>query len=232
MVDEMAISPAVRSFGRRLHTLASRFWYSLWRVILSTLCTVAFRFTVEGREQEPLQGPLIVAVNHASAIDPVLAGIALRRQAHFMGKQELFSVPLLGAWLASVGTFPVRRSEPDRKALRHALQILERGEVLVMFPEGTRSPDGRLREAEPGVALLALRTGTPVLPIALVGSHRVLPKGARWPRLARVTARLGPPLAVPRVEGRLDHPLLETWGRRVIEQIAKLLPPDQGGTKE
>jgi 1-acyl-sn-glycerol-3-phosphate acyltransferase len=98
-----------------------------------------------------------------------------------------------------------------------------------MFPEGTRSPDGRLQTAEPGAALLALRTGTPILPIALIGAHRVLPKGSRRLRFVPVQIRIGPLLQVPRIEGRLDTEILDQWGERIISEIGKLLPSDQGG---
>ncbi|HEY3249311.1 MAG TPA: lysophospholipid acyltransferase family protein [bacterium] len=182
---------------------------------------------VEGREHEPARGPFIVAGNHASAIDPPLAGGAIRHRASYMAKDELFAVPVLGAWLRSVGVFPVKRGQADRRAIRRSLQVLEQGGVLVMFPEGTRSEDGRLRDPEPGAALIALRTGVPVLPVAVVGSQRILPKNARWPRFAQVVVRIGPPLSVPRIEGRLDHDVLDAWGRTIMDAIAAMLPQDQ-----
>ncbi len=231
MTGAVSVLPPVRSARRWLGAIVSELWYFLWgRVILTLLCLIAFRLKIEGREHEPRHGPFIAAFNHTSAIDPILAGVSLRRRAYYMAKAELLSVPVVGPWVASMGTFPVRRGEPDRKALRRAFQILEQGGVLVMFPEGTRSPDGRLQAAEPGAALIALRMGVPVLPVALVGSYRVLPKGARWPKFVPVRVRVGPLLTVPRVEGRLDHQVLDEWGRRIMHEIAKLLPQEQGGT--
>ncbi len=231
MTGALSESPPIRSASRWLGSVASELWYFVWgRVILTPLCLIAFRLKIEGREHEPRHGPFIAAFNHTSAVDPVLAGVSLRRRAYFMAKAEVLSIPVVGPWVVSMGTFPVRRGEPDRKALRRAFQILEQGGVLVMFPEGTRSPDGRLQAAEPGAALIALRMGVPVLPVALVGSYRVLPKGARWPKFVPVRVRVGPLLNVPRVEGRLDHQVLDTWGRRIMQEIAKLLPPEQGGT--
>lgn len=202
-------------------------WYQFWKNAVLLLGLTAFRMKVEGRGHEPPAGPLIVAGNHASAIDPPLVGCVLRRRAAYMAKQELFSIPVLGAWLRSVGVFPVNRGAPDRRAIRHSLQVLEQGNVLVMFPEGTRSEDGRLRDPEPGAALIALRTGAPVLPVAVVGSHKILPKNAKWPRFTRVIVRIGPPMAVPRVDGRLEHDVLDDWGRRIMSSIGALLPEDQ-----
>ena len=202
-------------------------WYEFWKRLFYYICRAAFRLKIEGREHERATGPLIVAGNHASILDPPLIGMCLRRQSAYMAKEELFAVPILGPWLRSIGSFPVRRGTPDRKAIRRSLEVLERGGVLVIFPEGTRSLDGRLRDPEPGAAMIALRTGVPVLPAAVVNSHRILPKGARWPRFEQVTVRFGPPLAVPKVEGRLDHATMEQWGRQIMHEIERMLPEDQ-----
>ena len=202
-------------------------WYEFWKRLFYYICRLAFRLKIEGREREPASGPLIVAGNHASLLDPPLIGMCLRRQSAYMAKDDLFTVPILGPWLRSIGSFPVRRGAPDRKAIRRSLEVLERGGVLVIFPEGTRSLDGRLRDAEPGAAMIALRTGVPVLPAAVVNSYRILPKGARWPRFMQVTVSFGPLLHVPKVEGRLDHETLAHWGRRIMREIEEMLPDDQ-----
>ena len=202
-------------------------WYEFWKRLFYYICRAAFRLKIEGREHERTTGPLIIAGNHASILDPPLIGMCLRRQSAYMAKEELFAVPILGPWLRSIGSFPVRRGTPDRKAIRRSLEVLERGAVLVIFPEGTRSLDGRLRDPEPGAAMIALRTGVPVLPAAVVNSHRILPKGARWPRFEQVTVRFGPPLVVPKIEGRLDHATMEQWGRRIMHEIERMLPEDQ-----
>ncbi|MGH2403179.1 MAG: lysophospholipid acyltransferase family protein, partial [bacterium] len=154
-------------------------------------------------------------------------GVALRRSARYMAKVELFENPVLGWLLRSVGSFPVRRGQPDRQAIRTALQVLSRGEVLIMFPEGTRSPNGRLMAGEPGAALLALRAGTPVLPMAVIGTQRAMPKGTIFPKRLQVVVRIGPPLAVPKLEGRIEREDLDAWARRFMAAIAALLPPDQ-----
>ncbi len=226
MSRDLAIPPAT-SIGRRLAGAVAGLWYLFWKMVLWAIAKVAFKLRIEGREHEPARGPFIVAANHASIIDPPLVGIALRHQAAYMAKHELFDAPVLGPLLRSIGVFPVRRGEPDRRAIRKSLDVVQSGGILVMFPEGTRSPDGRLQKPEPGAAMIALRTGAAVLPAAVVNSHRILPKGARRPKFQQVIVRLGPPLTVPRVVGRLDHETLEEWGTRIIEAIEKLLPSDQ-----
>ncbi|MBM3470161.1 MAG: 1-acyl-sn-glycerol-3-phosphate acyltransferase [Armatimonadetes bacterium] len=202
-------------------------WYGFWKGLLASCFWLLFGLRVEGREHEPESGPVLAVCNHVSAVDPPIAGVALHRRAWYMAKEELLRTPVLGPLLRSVGTFPVRRGEADRQSIRTALQVLGRGRVLLMFPEGTRSPDGRLLSAEPGAALLALRTGVAVLPMAVVGTHRAMPKGARLPRRTPVTVRIGPAITVPRHEGRIDRAVLDEWGRRFMAAIAALLPPDQ-----
>jgi 1-acyl-sn-glycerol-3-phosphate acyltransferase len=202
--------------------------YSLSRFLLRVILRLGFGFRVEGRAYEPPAGPVVVVSNHLSDLDPLVVGAALRRRVTFMAKHELFQVPGVRWWIAACGAFPVRRGAPDRHALRTALGILERGGVVVMFPEGTRGRDRALREPEPGAALLARRTGAALLPVALLGTDVVLPRDARRLRRGQITVRIGAPLEIgasPRdnghgAGGRAD---LEAIGRRYMTEIARLL---------
>ncbi len=225
-MSEAAI-PMTRSVRRYIGAVGVNLWYLFWKTLVWVIAKPAFRLRIEGREHEPTRGPFIVAANHASALDPPLVGTSLHHRASYMGKQELFAVPILGPLLHSIGVFPVRRGEADHRAIRTSLDVLGSGGVLVMFPEGTRSLDGRLKKPEPGAALIALRTGATVLPVAVIGSYRILPKGTRWPRFQQITVRMGPPLTIPRSDGRLDRKTLEDWGEQIIRAIERLLPPEQ-----
>ncbi len=202
-------------------------WYRLVRWTLGLYFGWQFSLRVEGREHEPATGPVLVVSNHVSALDPPMVGVALRRTSRYMAKQELMDTPVLGFFLRTIGVFPVRRGEADRRSIRMALEALERGSVLVMFPEGTRSPDGRLQTAEPGAAMLALRTGAPVLPVAVIGTQHAMPRGAKRPRRTRVLIRFGATLQPPKRAGRIDRTELDAWGQRFIASIAALLPADQ-----
>jgi 1-acyl-sn-glycerol-3-phosphate acyltransferase len=204
-----------------------RLWYQCCKRSLFVFFCLWFRLRVEGREHEPARGAVLAVCNHASAVDPPIAGTALRRPARYMAKEELFKTPILGLWLTSIGGFAVRRGEADRRAIRTSLEILRRGELLIMFPEGTRSADGRLRALERGAAMLALRAGVTVLPMAVVGSHLALPKGATFPQRRPVVVRIGAPFAVPKVEGPLGRAVLDACSDKMLAAIAALLPPDQ-----
>jgi 1-acyl-sn-glycerol-3-phosphate acyltransferase len=158
---------------------------------------------VEGRVHVPAEGALIVASNHLSFVDSIVIPLASGRQVHFLGKSEYFTGKgLRGAavrWFHSTGgTIPVDRSDPRAAAgsLELAQEVLRGGEAFGVYPEGTRSPDGRLHRGRTGVARMALSTGATLLPCAVVGTDKVQPPGSNRFRPARVTVRFGPPIDV------------------------------------
>lgn len=195
------------------------------------------RITVEGALDEiPKTGPLILAANHSSNLDAVVLGSwltpRLGRRIHWLGKKELFDWPVVGWAAANGGVHPVDRGAADVEAFRLAMRILDEGHVLFVFPEGTRSRDGKLQDGHDGVAVLAIRTGAPIVPLAIAGSNRVWPRGQKLPRPGgHVTARVGRafwplgelPLDTDR---RAAKPLVT---RMIMERIAALLPPSQRG---
>jgi 1-acyl-sn-glycerol-3-phosphate acyltransferase len=195
------------------------------------------RISVEGAiDQIPSEGPIILAANHASNLDAIVIGSwlipRLGRRIHWLGKKELFAWPLVGWAAANGGVHPVDRGRADVEAFRLAQRILDEGNILFVFPEGTRSPDGALQAGQEGVAVLAIRTGAPIVPIAISGSNRVWPKGQRLPHPGgRVTVRIGPPfrpaeLLPPGTDRRTAKGLVTTM---IMERIAALLPPAQRG---
>lgn len=166
---------------------------SALRILLRCL---APRWRVTGRENIPPTGPVILAPNHISDSDPPFVGLSAGRPVWFMAKRELFEIPVLGAMIRFAQGFPVERGRPDRTALRHSQELLSAGETVVVYPEGRTSESGKLQPLLPGVALLALHTRVPVVPVGIVGTRRFLPYGKIIPRptLARVGIHFGKPL--------------------------------------
>lgn len=168
-------------------------------LIRAALATGRIRLRIEGAEHVPDAGGIIVASNHLSIADPPLVCVTVERlvgrRVRYMAKAESFGWPLVGPVMAAYGGFGVRRGRADREAYRAARAVLESGDWLGLAPEGTRSRTGHLGEPKPGVALLALRTGAPILPVGIAGSERLWPVGARLPRPdSTVTLRFGPVL--------------------------------------
>jgi 1-acyl-sn-glycerol-3-phosphate acyltransferase len=195
------------------------------------------RISIEGAVDEiPRDGPVIIAANHASNLDAVVLGAwlipRLGRRIHWLGKRELFDWPIVGWVAAHGGVHPVDRGAADVEAFRLARRILDEGHILFVFPEGTRSPDGALQDARDGVAVLATRTGAPIVPIGIGGSDRVWPRGQLLPHPGgRVTVRVGAPFRpldeLPPDTGRRDAKGLVT--AMIMTRIAALLPERQRG---
>ena len=187
---------------------------------------------IEGIEHVPREGPFILVANHCSQADPPLLGWAtghqIGRVVHFMAKDEMHHWPIIG-WLADrSGVFWVRRGEGDRAAQRMALELLAQGKPIGIFPEGTRSRDGRMREGRSGAALLAIRSGAPIVPVGIAGSHRLFPAGSRLPRRSHLTFRIGEPFSLRhQPTGRIDREELAAGTVQIMAKIAELLPPNQ-----
>ena len=189
---------------------------------------------VEGLENVPRSGAFIMVSNHTSNLDPPFIGAVIGRHIgrpiHFMAKEEISGWPLVG-WLArGSGVFFVRRGEGDRSAQRTALEHLAAGRPIGIFPEGTRSRTGVLREPKFGVSLLAMRSGAPLLPVGISGSGKIFPGRSRWPHRTRVDIRIGTPFRLPhQPTGRLDREAMAEGTERIMREIAALLPEWQQG---
>ncbi len=193
------------------------------RVTVARALLAAFRVDFSGWEHVP-EGGAILAGNHASYLDPVLLWCATPRPTHFVAKMELWDVGWLGWLLDRLWAFPVRRATADREMIQTATSILERGELLGMFPEGTRKRDvstDELGEAHGGVAFLALRAGVPVVPVGIVGTERALPPGAKLPRFPRVHIRIGAPVDPASFDGGRKE-RVEALTARLMERIAQV----------
>ena len=182
-----------------------------------------FRGRTAGNGNVPRQGALVVVANHGSHLDPPLLGHALGRPVAFMAKAELFRVPILGAIIRACGAYPVSRGASDREAIRTATNRLLEGWATGVFIDGTRQANGRVNDPQAGAALLAARASVPLLPVAIINSHRVLGPGQAGARLLPIHIRIGTPIAPPASRRRAD---LDVATAACQAQINALL--DQG----
>lgn len=204
------------------HRLPWFYHFANW-VLRNVLFKLLLRVDVYGLEHVPPTGPLIVAVNHISFLDPPLAGAYIPRDLHMMAKIELFKIPLVRHVIRGYGAFPIRRGEGDAQALKYSLRTLKSGGVVFLAPEGTRSPTKQLQRGKEGVALLAARTGTPILPVGISGQDRWLRALSRG-RRARVAIRIGEPFVLDTPDRRPDRATLTAMTDAIMQRLAAQLP--------
>ena len=189
--------------------------YTLIQYVFRIVFHTVFRVRIFGREHIPQEGAVILAANHASNLDPPLMASLIQRPVSYMAKSELFENPVFGGIIRRCHAFPVRRGASDRGAIKAAINILKEGRVFGMFPEGKRSKTGALQKAEGGVALIAAMTGAPVVPVAILNTHRVFANGGILPALRIM---YGNPIYFQ--GDRKDKEDLELFSDEIMRQIA------------
>lgn len=181
-------------------------------------------FEVFHRERIPTSGPVILAANHVSFADPPACAVASERPLRFMAQAELFKPPGFGHLISALGAFPIHRGEADSGAIRTALEILKSGGVLLVFPEGKRGDGKSLGSTQKGLILIAAKSGAPVVPIAICGSHHMLPKGRKLPRRSKVRVFVGSPLTYSSFEVEYGKAgAKEEFGKHLMARICDLL---------
>lgn len=228
--------PIPPAAGPAVPVARSGYLYWVAKVILTPVLTVAFRPRIDGVRRVPRSGPAILACNHVSYLDWLFLPLVVRtRRITFLAKVEYFTRPgLKGAlqryFFTATGQVPVDRSGTDSAwaALQTAKRLLDQGRLVGIFPEGTRSRDGRLYRGRTGVARLAAQTGVPVIPCATVGVFELAPPGTRMPQLRRIGVRFGTPMSWP--AGRAASPAaLRAWTDELMTQIQRLSGQEQAG---
>ena len=205
-----------------MRRLALRAFYYFNLTWTRAVLMLASSRDIQGRENVPRKGALIVASNHLSNGDPPVLTVAVPRRIAWMTKAEWFKTPIIGPMLRLGGMIPVRRFEADLQALRRAQSVLRDGGALAMFPEGTRGGDKGLRAGEPGTALIALRTNTQIVPIAIWGTEHVkLPRD--FFRRTRVHIRFGEPFLLE-ASKRITRDDVARGTETIMREIAALLP--------
>ena len=182
-----------------------------------------FRLRVVHRERMLQSGPVILAMNHQSYLDPPLAGTTCDRAVYFLARRTLLDVPLLGWLLPKLNVIPVNQEGIDRSALKALIRVLKAGNAALVFPEGSRTVDGSLQPAEPGLGLVIAKTLAPVVPMRIFGAHEALPRGGGGLRFVPITIVIGEPILFTVAD--LNPPAKDLYkglSQRVMDAIAAL----------
>jgi 1-acyl-sn-glycerol-3-phosphate acyltransferase len=170
------------------------------------------------------EGPCIIAANHCSYLDPPLVGVACKRAIHYLARKSLLDVPILGPILPELNVIPVEQKNADRSALMGAIRVVRNGGAVLIFPEGTRSPDGKLQTAQPGIGMIASKTGAPVVPVRISGSYDAFPKGTRVPRTVPVSVEICRAIRISERDAE-DRKIYQDLAVQYLRAIAPEFPP-------
>jgi len=192
-----------------------RLYYEFVRYSLYGLAVVWLRIRYFGRHRIPSSGGVLVVSNHQSHLDPPLIGVGVPRMMNYMARSTLFKITLLGKLMRSVNAFPIDREGIGLAGIKEALKLLKRGGMVVIFPEGTRSRDGKMGQFRPGFTTLAVRTGAAILPAAIEGAFQAWPRSKRFPRPRPVHILYGEPISPEKIKSYDERELLAEVERRV-----------------
>jgi 1-acyl-sn-glycerol-3-phosphate acyltransferase len=195
-----------------------KFWNAC-KMPCRLITTLVFDLKSYGSHHVPERGGALLISNHQSVLDPVLLGVHLRRQISFIAKSELFENPKFSWLIRNLNAFAVRRGQADVAAIKEALHRVKDGQVVTLFPEGTRSKDGRLHPIQPGIAMLVRRVDAPVIPAVVDGAYRAWPKGAKLPRPVPVRVMFGAPLKLEGLKGDQIVPLIAQKMQGMLDEL-------------
>jgi 1-acyl-sn-glycerol-3-phosphate acyltransferase len=209
-------------------TLVGAVFYKFVRALVVGLCVVYTRTTIVGRHNIPREGSFVLAPVHRSNIDTPLAGAVTARRLRFMGKDSLWKVRAIGWVLSALGAFPVTRGTADREALKRCISVLEAGEPLVLFPEGTRQSGPVVQPLFDGAAYVAVKAGVPIVPVGIGGSERVMPKGKKMIYPRKCVLVVGEPIMAVRDEsGRIPRSGVKDLTAELSNELQRLFDEAQ-----
>ncbi|MDR2811649.1 MAG: 1-acyl-sn-glycerol-3-phosphate acyltransferase [Endomicrobium sp.] len=190
----------------------SSFLFLLGRQMFRIMFKLFYRYCIEGSQNIPNTGGAVIAPNHISFFDPPLTGAAMKRPLYFMAKKELFDIPVFGWTIKQTNAFSVKRGVQDMSAVKHAFSLLEKGRLLLMFPEGTRSRDGKLGKARAGAGMMACSAQVPLIPVKIENTNMML-------KFKRIKIKYGKPIYPPKNFEKNDYIGLS---QKVLDEISKM----------
>lgn len=202
-------------------SLVSRLWYSFVRCVIWALGFVFYRVRCYHRERFPKTGGFLLLANHQSYLDPPLIGSIVPRRINSLARDTLFKNPLFAWLIRSIDAIPIDRDGLGIAGLKETLRRLKRGEIVLLFPEGTRSPDGELQPLKPGFSALATRADVPIVPVGIDGAHAAFPRHAKFPRPAKITIVVGEPIPADVTRTMTDRELVDFVAARLKELHAE-----------
>ena len=187
-------------------------FYKVMKIIATILARILYRFNVTGMHHIPNEGAFLLCPNHIHGLDAVMLAVFSKRQLRFMAKKELFSPAVFGAFFRALGVFPVNRGGADMQAFRHSMNVLKSGQGLLIFAQGTRMKE--FENAKGGVALFALKSGAPIVPVGISGSYRIFSK---------LNIHVGQPIPMEKYQGeKVKSELIEEVMESVTNRITQL----------
>lgn len=206
----------------------SRLFYKFMHALVVGICRTYTRTTILGKENIPRDGAFLLAPIHRSNIDTPLAAAVTRRRLRFMGKDSLWKMKPIGWILSALGAFPVTRGSADREALKRCITVLESGEPLVLFPEGTRQSGPEVMPLFDGAAYVAVKAGVPIIPVGIGGSEGVMPKGSKMIYPRKCVVIVGQPIVAQRdEEGRVPRSAVKDVTQRLSDELQRLFDEAQ-----
>ncbi|HMC11335.1 MAG TPA: lysophospholipid acyltransferase family protein [Pirellulaceae bacterium] len=201
---------------RNRRTLAQRVGYDAFRVLARSAAVWLYGLRVEGRDHWPAAGGGLVCANHQSMFDPPLVGMTCSRRMSYLARDTLFRVPVLSQLITFLDAIPIDREGVGLAGLKETLRRLKAGELVLIFPEGTRTHDGEVAALKPGFISVARRSRVPLIPLGLDGAYQAWPRTSRFPRFGRIAVVIGEPITAEQVAAFSDDDLLKELGQRMV----------------
>ncbi len=209
------LNPEPRTLNPPQRTLIQRLGYDALRVFCRTIAVWLYGLRVEGRERWPESGGGLICSNHQSMFDPPLVGLTCPRRMNYLARDTLFRVPGLKQLITFLDAIPIDREGGGLAGLKETLKRLKAGELVLIFPEGTRTHDGDVAPLKPGFIAVARRSRVPLIPVGLDGAYQAWPRSAPFPRLGRIAVVIGEPISAEQVAALTDDDLLSQLSQRI-----------------